>query len=181
MSSPPDARLLDACRQCWSEEFIPGLRNSGNCSGFVKSVAARLGAALPAGANADALVEHLARHWEALPSGALAAQQAAAGRLVVAGLASARHTPPRRNGHVAVVVSGPLYRDKYPPVWGGSLGGAQSRGEKSVGEVWNRSDRDTVAYYAFPEPAVRPEPAAAESAAPADAAAVPAAEAKPAA
>lgn len=143
-----DARLLDQCQRSWSEEFIPGLRNSGNCSGFLKSVAAGLGVKLPGELNADGLVAHLERHWRPLPSGEAAAAQAAAGWLVVAGLASLRHTPPRRNGHVAIVVAGPLYRGKYPRVWCGSLGGAQSRGEKSVGEVWNRTDRDAVSYHA---------------------------------
>jgi hypothetical protein len=49
------------------------------------------------------------------------------------------------NGHVAVVVdSTTLYHGKYPYVWGGSIGEAQSQGDKSVGEVWNTKDRDKV-------------------------------------
>ena len=46
-------------------------------------------------------------------------------------------------------MSGNLYRKKYPLVWGGSTGGAQSQGDKSVGEVWNNKDRDNVVYYAY--------------------------------
>jgi len=53
-----------------------------------------------------------------------------------------------QNGHVAIVVDGPLYKGKYPICWGGSIGGAQSQGDKSTGEVWNRADRDSAVYYA---------------------------------
>ena len=35
-----------------------------------------------------------------------------------------------------------------PPACGGSIGAAQSKGDKSVGEVWNQSDCDNMAYYA---------------------------------
>ena len=70
-----------------------------------------------------------------------------AGALVIAGLKSYEHTPARNNGHVVIVVDGTLYRGIYPMVWGGSIGNAQSKGTKSVGEVWNRADRDAVLYY----------------------------------
>jgi hypothetical protein len=60
-----------------------------------------------------------------------------------------RGSAPGWNGHVAIVVSGELYKQKYPVVWGGSIASAQSKGSKTVGEVWNRADRDNVAYYAY--------------------------------
>ena len=37
----------------------------------------------------------------------------------------------------------------YPKCWGGSTGGFTCKGDKSVGEVWNKLDRDSVVYYAF--------------------------------
>ncbi len=37
------------CKNSWSEQFLPGHDNAKNCSGFVKSVAARLRVPLPAG------------------------------------------------------------------------------------------------------------------------------------
>jgi hypothetical protein len=144
-----DACIVDACKTAFTLSYIPGLPNRDNCSGFVKEVARALGAALPHTADADAIVVHMAAHWTAVADGAEAARLAGSGRLVIAGLKAADHKPARGNGHVAVVVSGELYRSKYPVVWGGSTGGAQSQGTKSVGEVWNRHDRDNVKYYAW--------------------------------
>ena len=50
----------------------------------------------------------------------------------------------------ASAAAGALYRDAYPKLWCGSLGGqAQSQSDKSVGEVWSRADRDSVAYHEY--------------------------------
>lgn len=144
-----DACLLSACSKSWEESFIVGRKNENNCSGFVKSVAGRLGAAIPATARADEIVDHVKKNWELVASGAEAARKAGTGTLVIAGLRACDHTPARGQGHVAVVVAGALYREKYPKVWGGSTGSAQSPGTKSVGEVWSSKDRDNVAYYAY--------------------------------
>jgi hypothetical protein len=116
-----DKCIVDKCKLAWDEEFIPGMANKSNCSGFVKAVAKKLGIPISDTANADAIV----------------------------GLKGADHKPARTNGHVAVVVSGSLYRNKYPLCWGGSTGGAQSAGTKSVGEIWNRNDRDSVRYFVY--------------------------------
>lgn len=144
-----DQCIVDKCKLSWDEKFIAGTKNSQNCSGFVKAVATKLGVALPATANADDIVDAVAAGWTRLASGALAAQQAATGALVLAGLKAKDHTPARNNGHVAIVVSGALYRDTYPMVWCGSTGGAQSQGTKSVGEVWSQTDRKNVSYFAY--------------------------------
>ena len=138
--------IIDACVQSWDEELIDHTPNRNNCSGFVRSVAGHLGIQLPA-STADGIINSISRSWKTLGSGAEAAQQAAAGFLVIAGLKGADHDPARTNGHVAIVVPGALYRGIYPRCWGGSLGGAQSRGNKSTGEVWNSRDRDQVEYY----------------------------------
>ena len=150
-----DNCLLAACRHAWDGEFLKGTKNSHNCSGFAKAVALALGVPLPATANADGLAEHLATHWQSVKDGADAARLAGTGVLVLAVLKSSEHQPARGQGHVAVVVAGPLYRERYPLVWGGSTGGAQSKGDKSVGEVWNRRDRDQVRYYQFQTPVCR--------------------------
>lgn len=145
---------LDQCvraslKSSWDEEFLSGTKNKNNCSGFVKSVALKLGVPLPATADADGIVAALKKNWKQLNSGVEAEQQARMGVLVLAGLKGADHSPARTHGHVAVVIAGDLYKKKYPLVWGGSIGGAQSQGDKSVGEVWNRSDRDNVEYFAY--------------------------------
>jgi len=144
-----DACIVEACKTAFDREYIPGTPNRNNCSGFVKEVAKALGVVLPHTANADGIVDHLSANWGAVASSAEAARLAGTGKLVIAGLKAADHSPARNNGHVAVVISGALYRSTYPLVWGGSTGSAQSQGTKSVGEVWNRTDRDNVKYFAY--------------------------------
>jgi hypothetical protein len=152
-----DQCILDAAKAAWTESFLKVTPNKDNCSGFVKSVAGKLGVPLPATADADGLAEALAASWTRLKSGAEAARSAATCHLVLAVLKGADHNPPRHHGHIGVVVAGPLYRDTYPTLWCGSLGGqAQSQGDKSVGEVWNRADRDSVGYYEYSTSVCRP-------------------------
>lgn len=144
-----DQCIIEACKTAWDEEIVKGTKNKDNCSGFVKAVAKKLGIPLPETANADGIASEVAKSWTQASSGTEAARLAGTGSFVLVVLKAADHTPPRNNGHVAIVVSGALYRERYPAVWGGSIGSAQSRGDKSVGEVWNRSDRDNVSYYAY--------------------------------
>ncbi len=139
-----DQCIVNACKNSWDKSYLAGTPNKDNCSGFVQSVAAELGVPMPRG-NANAMVDGLEQSWTKLASGAEAAQKAAQGFLVIAGLKG------RTYGHVAVVISGPLYRQKYPMCWCGSIAGAvgQSQGLKSVGQVWNRTDRDRLNYYVY--------------------------------
>ncbi len=131
--------IVAACQK-WYSSF------SNDCSGFVRAVTAELGH--PVSGNANGIMTELAssRAWEAIDRAA-AVEAVKTGTLVIAGLKSSEHNPARNNGHVVIVIDGPLYRNTYPLVWGGSIGNAQSRGTKTVGEVWNRSDRDAVKYY----------------------------------
>src|SRR5262245_39126141 len=125
-----NAEIVAACRKHYSA-------HSGDCSAFVRAVTAELGH--PLSGNANGIMSELSRTWEKIDR-AKAIEAVKSGTLVVAGLKAIDHNPPRNNGHVVIVVDGPLYRDKYPLVWGGSIGSAQSPGTKSVGEVWNKSD-----------------------------------------
>jgi hypothetical protein len=151
LNMPLDSCIVTACEQSWEEEFIQGTKNSSNCSGFAKAVANRLGVSFPKVGNADELVAYLDanKDWTSLASGKEAADKATTGTLVYAALKSGDHTPARSNGHIAIVISGKLYREKYPLCWGGSIGSAQSKGEKSTGEIWNNKDRDNVHFYGF--------------------------------
>jgi hypothetical protein len=67
--------------------------------------------------------------------------------LVIAGLKSSEHRPPRNNGHVAIVVSGPLANGKYPTGYWGSSGGASAKNQ-TLNYSWNAADRDNVHYAA---------------------------------
>src|ERR1700690_483070 len=119
--------------------------NANDCSGFVRDVAERLGLNLEG--NADALVDPFRRDWRTLDTLPQVVHEVGSGRLVVAGLRSDEHKPKRQHGHVVVIVAGPLYYGKYPRCWGGGIGSAQSKETKSVGEVWNQADRDSVSYF----------------------------------
>jgi len=143
-----DQCIVDVCRTAWDGSFTDHVLNKNNCSGFVKAVAAALNIPMP-NAQADGIADHLSRNWTQLNSGAEAALKAGQGYLVIACLKGSEHNPVRANGHVAIVVTGGLYRGKYPRCWGGSLGSAQSNGSLSTGEVWNSRDRDNVRYYAY--------------------------------
>lgn len=144
-----DQCIVDACKSAWEGSYLPGTPNKDNCSGFVKAVAAQLGVPLPATADADGIASAVAASWKKVDSGEEAQRLAANGAFVLVLLKGKDHHPPRHHGHVGVVVAGELYRHKYPMMWGGSIGNAQSEGDKSVGEVWNRADRDSVQYYTF--------------------------------
>ncbi len=152
-----DQCILDAAKASWDESFLKGTPNKDNCSGFVKSVATKLGVPLPATADADGIADEVSASWSKLKSGADAARAASTGNFVIAVLKGADHHPARHHGHVGVVVAGTLYRGLYPMLWCGSLGGqAQSQGDKSVGEVWARADRDSVEYYEYKTAVCRP-------------------------
>lgn len=138
--------VLDACQQAWEQEWVAGLKNLNNCSGFIKSVCQILGVPM-ADDRADGIVDHLAEKWVKLSGPADAKQYAATGQLVLAGLKGSEHARVRNSGHVVVVVDGALYRKIYPRCWGGSTSTAQSKGDQSVGEVWGPNDRDNVRYY----------------------------------
>ena len=123
--------------------------NRASCSHFVIAVALDLG--YPLAGNADAIVKHINKYFYKVDSGAEAARWATQGFLVIAGLQSSECADKKTtNGHLAIIVPGELYRGKYPLVWCGSTGEAQSKGTKSVGEVWPKLDRDKVHYYRAP-------------------------------
>lgn len=143
-----DSCIIKKCEESWDEEFLAGIKNKNNCSGFVKSVAKKLDVLLPL-VQADGIVDTIEKSWTKVNTGVEAARKAAAGFFVLAGLKSSDHAKNANQGHIVIVISGPLYRAKYPLCWGGSTGTAQSKGNKSVGEVWNTTDRDNVAYYVY--------------------------------
>jgi len=110
--------IIDDC-----EKEYPS--NNDDCNKFVKAVSADLNVTLfQPGDNADAIVQRMidSAGWTPLVDGIDAKNKADAGQYVIAGLKGADHNPPRANGHVAVVVSGPLASGKYPTAYWGSLG-----------------------------------------------------------
>ena len=143
-----DSCIIQKCEESWDEQFILGTPNSKNCSGFVKSVAKKLDVALP-NVQADGIVSTIEKSWTKIKTGSEAAKKSAMGFFVIAGLKSGDYQRQTNQGHVAIVINGPLYRDKYPVCWGGSTGAAQSKGNKSIGVIWLGEDRDNVGYYMY--------------------------------
>ena len=126
-----------------------------NCSGFLRSVAADFGiTGLDKVANGQ--IEYIMTSWESIPTAALAADEAAKGSFVVAVLRGSEHADHRDEGHVAIVLPGPLQQrgsgdtgGAYPFVWCAGGKGGQSDGTRTVGDVWRPADRNHVHYYKY--------------------------------
>jgi hypothetical protein len=140
-------RIITICETNWEE-------HQNDCSGFVKAVALALGiSTFSSNDNADVITDklHQATDWTALaPGDGIAAKaQADLGAFVVACLKGTDQVQPSPNGHVAVVVSGPLdlAHGKYPTAYWGSLGGVGAKAQ-TVNYAWRAVDRDRVGYFA---------------------------------
>ena len=120
--------IIDSCENVWDA-------NKGDCNHFVKAVAEQLGVtAFAAGDNADAICDKLAAagDWTSTTNLVVVEQNASAGQFIIAGLKAADFTPPRNNGHVAVVVKGDdVAHPGYPLAYWGKLGGAGEK-DKSI-------------------------------------------------
>lgn len=82
--------------------------NKDDCNKFAKAVCSHFGISVTG--QADEIVDQISgAGWTLLTGGGPQAKASAeAGMLVVAGLKGAKHNPPRSNGHVAIIVPGPL-------------------------------------------------------------------------
>jgi len=139
LTDPVAQKIIDEC-QAQFEAY------KSDCSGFAKAVANSF--AINFTGKADDIVEQIqSKEWTQLKDGIAAKTKADAGWFVVAGLKSSNHTPPRNNGHVAIVVSGPLANDKYPTGYWGTLGGTGMK-NTTLNYAWNTADRDHVIYWA---------------------------------
>lgn len=130
-------KIIDECEKQFEA-------HKNNCSGFVKAVAAKFSVKLTG--QADDIVDQIGGEgWTKLKDGKAAKEKADAGWLVIGGLKSTDHSPPRSNGHVVVVVKGGLAHNKYPTGYWGSLNGNGEK-NKTINYAWNTSDRDNVTY-----------------------------------
>jgi hypothetical protein len=131
-------RVRLACEANWAA-------NRSDCSGFVRAVVGAFGVTLVG--VADEIVDALRAggSWRALAGGPAAAQSAARGRLVVAGLRGDEQSEPSAHGHVVIIVAGPLSQDAYPLAYWGRLGGSGEK-EKTINWAWRSPDRDRVSY-----------------------------------
>jgi hypothetical protein len=121
--------------------------HSGDCSGFVKAVGAAVGVAITGQANDIVDTLRAGGDWTQLANGPAAQSAAKAGKLVIGGLRGDEQTKPDANGHVVVVVDGPLNRNLYPTAYWGQLHGIGKQNE-TINWAWTEQDRDRVTYAA---------------------------------
>jgi hypothetical protein len=124
-----------------------------DCSGFAKAVASALNVPLQGLANEIVGTLRASQEWTPLHDGVAAAESAKVGKLVIGGLKGSEQFHPDPNGHVVVVVDGPLHRNAYPCAYWGSLGGNSAK-DKTINYAWRPEDRDRVSYAAHDIPAV---------------------------
>ena len=129
--------IVDACEAEWDA-------HKNDCSGFAKAVATRLGVTLTGMAN-DIVGEIQVSPWSLVADGPAAADAAARGRLVIAGMKGADQTVPNPHGHVVVVVQGALAHGLYPAAYWGQLGGVGKK-DTTLNWAWTAADRDRVVY-----------------------------------
>lgn len=137
-------RVREACDDCYEG-------NKGDCSGFVRAVAAELGVTLIGLADDIVQALRIDPQWTVLSDGPAAQQSAVAGKLVLAGLKGSEQAQPGPHGHVVVVVAGPLAHTAYPTAYWGSLGGEPGRA-KTLNWAWTEQDRDHITYAATDMP-----------------------------
>jgi len=121
--------------------------HSGDCSGFVKAVGADVGVTITGQANDIVDTLRAGGDWTQLADGPAAQAAAKAGKLVIGGLRGDEQTKPDANGHVVVVVDGPLNRNLYPTAYWGQLHGIGKQNE-TINWAWTERDRDRVTYAA---------------------------------
>ena len=122
--------------------------NKGDCNLFAIAVASEFNIIL-SGLADDIVDEIQTGDWVKLSDGIEAKAKADEGLFVIGGLKAADTIPRAVHGHVVVVLSGPLARDKYPTAMWGSLGGPLPLPEKNtINYSWNKTSRDRVIYAA---------------------------------
>jgi hypothetical protein len=126
--------------------------HADDCAGFVKAVASECGVLVAGGANV--IVNTLPASGR-LPDGLSAARKAATGDLVIAGADAPG------NGHVVVVVDGPLNRGRYPYAFWGQYHGIRvgteerelnvgfTRGHGTLNWAFRTDDLKRVKYATF--------------------------------
>lgn len=135
--NPNAKKIIDVCENEWPA-------NKGDCSAFVKDVTSVFGITLTGQAN-DIVEQVRSDGWTQLEDGKAAKSAADDGLLVIGGLRGDEQKTPTENGHVVVVVSGPLANGLYPTAFGGKLNGTGEK-SKTINWAWRSGDRDNVIY-----------------------------------
>lgn len=152
LHAPPGETIDQVCRSVWSASGPNGpFRNASN--DFVIEVAHRKGVTISGTADQIVAAMESSPVWTVLSDGEAARDAAARGMLVLAGLPSAAYDPPRHEGHLAVVVPGPMNPAGWAPAgfWGSSdpavaaIGGSGS----PISNCFSAGLKDKILYRAF--------------------------------
>lgn len=147
-TNPKAEKIIATCK-----ELFPSKK--ANCNEFAIAVAAKHKIILTG--NADQIVDQIqdkTKGWIIQKDSKEAAARAEEGYFVIGGLKAKDHVPsegkpPVVNGHVVIVVAGPLAKDKYPTAWWGSNAGVfPEPGKETVNYAWNKNTIDKVKYSA---------------------------------
>ena len=137
-------KIIEVCNNKFQD-------NKGDCNKFAIAVATEF--SIQISGLADNIVDKIQTEgWTQLSNGIEAKQKADEGWFVVGGLKAADTvpTPPAttvNHGHVVIVVSGPLAKNKYPTaVWGSDAGVLPAPGKDTVNWAWNEASRDKIIY-----------------------------------
>jgi hypothetical protein len=117
--NPNAVKIQQTCADTWSESGPNGPFKSA-CNWYLIEVANRLSIGLSG--TADQIIDNIksSASWTPLSDGPAARDAAARGKIVVAGVKSDAYSPPRTEGHVAVVTAGPMNPGGWAPAgyWG---------------------------------------------------------------
>lgn len=116
----PDAvKIQQTCVAVWADSGPDGPYKTA-CNFFAIEVADRLGLSLSG--TADQIIASVRDDpaWTVIADGPSARQAALQGKFVVAGVPSDAYSPPRSEGHVAIVTAGPMNGAGWAPAgyWG---------------------------------------------------------------
>ena len=142
-------RIEQVCKAAWAESGPNGpFRNA--CNFYAIEVAHRLGVTIKG--TADQIIDTIStdRGWTLLADGPAAKSAAERGLLVIAGVPSTAYDPPRREGHLAVVLLGAMNPGGWAPAgcWGSTdpkiaaLGGSGA----PISNCFSASVKDAIVY-----------------------------------
>ena len=139
---PTAATIIQSCKDAW-----PSTKDA--CNKFVIEVASKYGVTITGAAN-DLVDQLKGAGWKQHGYDGFAAALAAKnGRLVIAGQIGSDHVPPASDGHVAVIIDGPLAYSEYPSgYWGSTDPKLREKGGEgtTINFAWNTGSRDRVTY-----------------------------------
>ncbi len=134
----------------WTKEHVQGIPNSKNCSGFIHTVMQQHGVYVPMSPNlnADGIIDFIDMNWLKVGTGetglAAAMLLAGQGKLVIVAAKSGELG--HAHGHLAVVMG--RNNGTYPFLYGGSIGTAQTQGDKTLNYIFPKSKMSILRYYA---------------------------------